>query len=173
MQGSRLLVSCVLLLALVPLWAHTLSDTVSRLDCTLDSTPPVNSYHLHVLFWPDGERQNTVPQGSVEAIKFRSEIIKHFHLTDVANCTALIDPSGALCAFPIDWRPGYNFAHPFLVPNFAFFVPVERFADVVSWVMMNRGPFDVLVHPNTGCPVQDHTAWAFWMGQKWELKMSF
>ena len=97
--------------------------------------------------------------------------------------------------------PGYGFANPFLVPNFAFYVPLEDFAPTTSWIMQHRGELDVLVHPNSGCAVNDHLDWfdtpppcprdmscaifldsqprlihalrSIWGGTKWELKMSF
>lgn len=36
---------------------------------------------------------------------------------------------------------------------------------VVSWLMANRGPCSVLIHPNTSDEVADHTEHATWMGQ--------
>ena len=36
-------------------------------------------------------------------------------------------------------------------------------------MVQHRGVYDVLIHPNTGCSVLDHTDWAMWAGDKWEL----
>ncbi|EIW76545.1 hypothetical protein CONPUDRAFT_63219 [Coniophora puteana RWD-64-598 SS2] len=38
-----------------------------------------------------------------------------------------------------------------------------------SWLAVNRGPCDVLVHPNTGDAYKDHTTLATWMGRQWPL----
>ncbi|KAF8414540.1 DOPA-like domain-containing protein, partial [Boletus edulis BED1] len=38
-----------------------------------------------------------------------------------------------------------------------------------SWLVVNRGPCDVLVHPNTGNPYKDHSELATWMGKPWPL----
>ncbi|EGN96801.1 hypothetical protein SERLA73DRAFT_184963 [Serpula lacrymans var. lacrymans S7.3] len=38
-----------------------------------------------------------------------------------------------------------------------------------SWLVVNRGPCSVLVHPNTGNPLKDHTELATWIGKQWPL----
>ncbi len=38
------------------------------------------------------------------------------------------------------------------------------FADVVPWLMLNRGQLVILVHPLTGQDLSDHRDRAFWMG---------
>jgi len=38
--------------------------------------------------------------------------------------------------------------------------------------MQNRGNYDVLIHPNSGCELEDHSWWAFWGGNPWELDLS-
>jgi len=29
-----------------------------------------------------------------------------------------------------------------------------------------------LIHPNSGCELEDHTWWAFWGGNPWEIDLS-
>jgi aromatic ring-cleaving dioxygenase len=48
------------------------------------------------------------------------------------------------------------------------FGPAE-FARIVPWLMLNRAGLDVLVHPETGDEVADHTAHALWLGNRLEL----
>ena len=43
---------------------------------------------------------------------------------------------------------------------------------VIPWLSQNRGEFSFLIHPNTGCAHEDHTKWAFWVGEKWNLDTS-
>jgi aromatic ring-cleaving dioxygenase len=50
------------------------------------------------------------------------------------------------------------------------FTPAE-FANVVPWLMLNRGGFDVLIHPLTADSVRDHDADAAWLGKPVELKL--
>lgn len=38
-----------------------------------------------------------------------------------------------------------------------------------SWLVVNRGPCPVLVHPNTDNPYDDHTSLATWMGKPLSL----
>ena len=67
-----------------------------------------------------------------------------------------------ICAFEIDWKP----AGPFWTAQYSWFVPVEKLTDAVAWVVRHKGDLDVLVHPNSGCEVEDHTSWAMWGGNK-------
>jgi DOPA 4,5-dioxygenase len=43
------------------------------------------------------------------------------------------------------------------------------FASFVPWLMLNRGGLDVLVHPNTLAPRDDHLLHALWLGDKLAL----
>jgi DOPA 4,5-dioxygenase len=44
------------------------------------------------------------------------------------------------------------------------------FASLVPWLMLNRDGLDVLVHPNTLAPRDDHLLHALWLGDKLALK---
>jgi aromatic ring-cleaving dioxygenase len=130
------------------------------------STPPFQSYHIHILYWPDAESLHDAPG----ALRLRKAFIDHFDLQYEPNCTGLTG-QGRLCMIPLDEKPGFGFSHPFPVPNWAAYVPLERFADTVPWIMQNRGVYDILVHPNSGCMLNDPRNWAVWGGSKWELML--
>jgi len=38
-----------------------------------------------------------------------------------------------------------------------------------SWLVVNRGPCSVLIHPNTGDGYKDHTELMTWIGKPWPL----
>jgi hypothetical protein len=61
---------------------------------------------------------------------------------------------------------------PFPVPQWAAFVPFDRFVDVSLWIMQNRGALDVFIHPNTGFERNDHEDWGIWAGKPWKLDLS-
>ena len=46
----------------------------------------------------------------------------------------------------------------------------ELFASFVPWLMLNRAGLDVLVHPNTLAPRNDHLHHALWLGNRRALK---
>jgi len=50
------------------------------------------------------------------------------------------------------------------------FVP-EQFGKLVPWLMLHREGLDVLVHPETGDAVRDHTDQALWLGEKLALNI--
>ena len=52
------------------------------------------------------------------------------------------------------------------------FLP-DQFGAVVPWLMLNREGLDVLVHPETGDDVGDHSHRALWLGEKLELDLEF
>ncbi len=61
------------------------------------------------------------------------------------------------------WRETAGGPHP--SPMFQVNFATPRFAEIVPWLMLNRGSLDVLVHPETGDDVADHGDFALWMGR--------
>ena len=47
----------------------------------------------------------------------------------------------------------------------------SAFARIVPWLMLNRGPLDVLIHPETGDEFADHTAHTLWLGERLPLRL--
>ncbi|MBW4592676.1 MAG: 4,5-dioxygenase [Brasilonema angustatum HA4187-MV1] len=61
--------------------------------------------------------------------------------------------------------------HPKAMYQVAF--SLNQFEKVVPWLMLNREGLDILIHPETGDDVKDHTEHALWLGEKLELNISF
>ncbi len=61
------------------------------------------------------------------------------------------------------WRETAGGPHP--TPMFQVNFAIPLFAEIVPWLMLNRGGLDVLVHPETGDDVADHGDFALWLGQ--------
>jgi len=59
--------------------------------------------------------------------------------------------------------------HPTSMYQVAF--PVSEFARLVPWLMLNRGGLDVLVHPQTDNPYDDHAFHALWLGARLPLRL--
>jgi DOPA 4,5-dioxygenase len=47
----------------------------------------------------------------------------------------------------------------------------EQFAEIMSWLSLNRGALIVFTHPNTGDALTDHRDRAIWMGAALALKL--
>jgi len=84
-----------------------------------------------------------------------------------------MDEGTWMCEFPYDDAPGTECAMPFNSKTAAFSIPVDRFEEAVGWIMLNRGTYDVLVHPNTGCMLNDHLEWGLWGGNPWPIRFAF
>ena len=95
-----------------------------------------------------------------------------FSVPQAKNCTMSAgDPAPwahELCQFEVDWQP----AGPFTTAQYSFFIPPSRYEATVAWTMKHRRGLDILVHPNSGCENEDHTDWALWAGNKWEVDVS-
>jgi len=61
--------------------------------------------------------------------------------------------------------------HPQAMYQVAF-LP-SQFGKVVPWLMLHREALDILVHPETGDDLADHTKHSLWLGQKLELNVEF
>jgi len=158
--------------ALVNAHPHPLE---SEENCTCEpGARPFESYHIHVLFYPDlngSEEFSSNTHGSKFARALRKKFIEHF---DVPQCGDWRNLT-TLCAFEVDeeGKCGIHNAAPFVVPNFVFYLPVDRYAETVPWMMANRGDLDFLVHPNScgfTCSPQDHLQWSVWGGDKWPVR---
>jgi len=49
--------------------------------------------------------------------------------------------------------------------------PVAEFARLVPWLALNRRDLSVLVHPETGNDVADHSRFALWLGPALPLRL--
>lgn len=65
------------------------------------------------------------------------------------------------------WRDEPVSPHPQSMYQVAF-SPLQ-FDQVVPWLMLHRQGLNVLVHPNTGDAVADHTLHSLWLGDKLQL----
>jgi DOPA 4,5-dioxygenase len=50
------------------------------------------------------------------------------------------------------------------------FAPAEL-PRLLPWLMLNHGGLDVLLHPETGNDLADHTAHGVWLGEKLPLRL--
>lgn len=147
----------------------------SEEHCTCEpGAKAFESYHIHVLFYPDGtEEFSNNTHSSKHARALRQAFVERFNVPEcderkLFNLTSL-------CAFAVDstGAGGVRNAAPFVAPNFAIFVPLDRYAEAVPWMMANRGDLDFLVHPNScgyTCSPQDHLLWSVWGGNKWPVR---
>jgi len=168
MSKSVLTLLVVLFLFAVQLHSHPsrYSDLdVGNPNCSL-VLPEFRSYHIHVLFW--GAKQEEV----TAALALRTEFISIFNINESAPCddSHTLDPPNYLCV----WSPeiALESGSPFLTAMWASFIPKQYFATTVPWIMQHRSIFDVLVHPNSGCEIEDHRDWPVWGGSKWEVDLN-
>lgn len=47
----------------------------------------------------------------------------------------------------------------------------DRYADLLSWLALNRQGLTILIHPLTGNDLKDHTDYASWMGEPQALNL--
>ncbi|MEP4380011.1 MAG: DOPA 4,5-dioxygenase family protein [Alphaproteobacteria bacterium] len=59
--------------------------------------------------------------------------------------------------------------HPFWSYQVAF--SPELFGDIVPWLALNRRNLTILVHPETGDDLTDHSTYAMWLGDSATLDL--
>lgn len=108
----------------------------------MQSLPSILSYHAHVYY--DPARNRAVAETLRQRIGERFSVqLGRWHDVPVGPHTAAM----------------YQVA--FAPPLFATLVP---------WLMLHRHGLDVLVHPNTLAPRDDHLQHALWLGERLALK---
>ncbi|MEO7851097.1 MAG: DOPA 4,5-dioxygenase family protein [Rubrivivax sp.] len=105
-------------------------------------TAAIRSYHAHIYFDPQATRG--------AAAELRQHIGEHFSVQ-----------LGRWHDVPVGPHSSAMYQVAFAVETFAAFVP---------WLMLNRRGLDVLVHPNTLAPHDDHVHHALWLGEKLPLR---
>ncbi len=62
-------------------------------------------------------------------------------------------------------------AHVYYDPATRDAAAPDQFGVLVPWLMVHREGLDILVHPETGEDVEDHTDRALWLGEKLDLNI--
>jgi DOPA 4,5-dioxygenase len=105
---------------------------------------PITGFHAHVYFDPETR---------ATALVVRDGLAEHFEVE-----------LGRIHNKPLGPHPKSMYQ--------VKFAP-EEFGKLVPWLMLNHAGLDVLVHPETGNDVADHTDQALWLGQKLDLNIEF
>ena len=59
--------------------------------------------------------------------------------------------------------------HPNSMYQFTFDASI--FSDIILWLSANRNNLNILIHPQSGDNLKDHTDLAIWLGKSLELKL--
>jgi aromatic ring-cleaving dioxygenase len=106
--------------------------------------PHIQHYHVHVYYNPAQSRDR--------AALLRERVAAEFPLAKIGR-----------------WHDELVGPHPQAMYQIAF--PSEMLADFVPWLMLNRDGLTVLLHPETGDDLTDHTAHAAWFGAVLPLRL--
>ena len=102
----------------------------------------IRGYHAHIYFCRKTRR---------DAAELRAALSERFNVT-----------MGR-------WRDKPVGPHPQSMYQVAF--ATEQFAEIVPWLMLNRRGLNILIHPNTGQDVADHSDFPLWLGEKLKLNL--
>lgn len=103
---------------------------------------PIRSYDVHIYFWQTDAANTEKARTLREEIQQKFPELKVYKFWDA----------------PIGPHPTGMFEVDMKTP--------DEFAAFVPWIQVNRRGLSVLVHPNTGRPLNDHTINAIWLGDK-------
>ncbi len=104
----------------------------------------IRDFHAHIYYEPGVTEEVAAGLRARVAAAFPSAVIGRWHATPVGPHTKAM----------------YQIAFP-----------VDLFAQLAPWLMLNRDGLDVLLHPETGDDPRDHTLHAAWLGKKLPLRM--
>jgi aromatic ring-cleaving dioxygenase len=110
----------------------------------MPNTADIQDYHAHIYYDPATSRDR--------AEHLRQRVAELF-------------PSAKLGR----WHDELVGPHPQSMYQIAF--PTGMLADFVPWLMLNRDGLTVLLHPETGDDLMDHTAHAAWFGAMLPLRL--
>lgn len=131
------------------------------------SNDGIKEWHFHTCFYATNERSRK------EAQALRDELVRQVSADPknfIAVCNGMTDkelPGLAGKPPPMNLGP----VGPHLSGSFETWVPVESFAQVLSWFTLHRGSLSILVHPLTRYEREDHTTHAMWLGNSWVIDL--
>ena len=134
-------------------------------SCIHPQPAKIFSYHLHLLYLKKNQQQVT------DAYAIRDRFVAQFADRLGPDCHDLFH-NNHTCMLDPDYDP----AGPFPVSNWSVYIlpgPGSNLEPMMQWLVQNRGRFSVLVHPNTGCEMEDHSDWTFWSGPAYPLDLDF
>ena len=110
------------------------------------SIKDIKSYHVHIYY--DGSNKT-----------YAASLRKH--LSDLFSSEIEIGR----------WRDkAPQGPHP--VSHYQVAFPAEIFNKIVPFLALNRGDLNILLHPNTGDGLEDHTTNVMWIGPSLDLEIS-
>ncbi|CDW71527.1 UNKNOWN [Stylonychia lemnae] len=132
-----------------------------NITCVQPSPAQVYSYHIHLLFFQDNK------EDTESALQIRSDFMAAFNDTLGPDCTDLFHNPYA-CMGSTDQAPD----GPFPTAQWSVFVLPDHIGAMAAWVMQHRKSHSMLIHPNSGCEIEDHSNWTLWGGQPWSLDLT-
>ncbi|BBN01685.1 hypothetical protein MPTK1_2g09460 [Marchantia polymorpha subsp. ruderalis] len=103
---------------------------------------PIDSYDVHIYFWQTDEANTAL------AKELRQECIDKFPDLNIYKFWDTPVGPHPVAMFEVDLKSP------------------DQFLRFVPWIQVNRRGLSVLVHPNTGRPLDDHTKNAMWIGER-------
>jgi hypothetical protein len=133
---------------------------------------PILSWHIHLSFHAND------PVNCSSALALRDLFISEFNIQVEVCPMGHLEPAESydqICPFPLEYDADgpYSGTGPFDLPNFSFFIPAtgELLNQAVQWWTQNKGPYSILVHPNSGCQDWDHGTWPMRAGPETTLNV--
>ena len=105
--------------------------------------PISNKYHIHIYFSEDSINEIQTLQKAIKACLNDKIIFDEIHNSPVGP-------------------------HP--MPQVLYLLYKDNFTEVIEWLNKNTNGFNILIHPNTGDALWDHTEGYIWIGQPQTLK---
>ncbi|KAF3171938.1 hypothetical protein TWF225_009015 [Orbilia oligospora] len=127
---------------------ESISTAYNEFPDPLDKRPGKAAFDVHVYYHEPNKKQKEFARSLWERIRYEFPELRVYRFWE---------------------RP----IGPHLTAMFEvnLFTPAQ-FGAFIPWLMLHRGPLSVLVHPNTGHELHDHTVGAVWLGEKLPLDVS-
>lgn len=116
---------------------------VSKSDLDKAYAEEIKEFHFHIYFFQDNPQSNRSAEALFKKIQ---------------------DLVAAGFFHPVPLRINYRPVGPHTIGSYEVWCPKEYFSRTYSWMLLNRGPHQVLIHPLTRLEVKDHSERAAWMG---------
>ena len=136
-------------------------DVYRNESCYKPTPAKIYSYHIHLLY------VNTNQQQVNDAYRIRDAFVAKFK-SQLGPDSKDLFHNDYNCMLEPDTTP----AGPFPTADWSVVVLPESLLPMMQWMTQYREKYTVLVHPNSGCEVEDHSDWALWNGDAYPLDIT-
>jgi aromatic ring-cleaving dioxygenase len=137
-------------------------------ECYKDKPAKPYSWHLHIVF--DLKNRDKADKLKKDFSDFLEVDLERSDNKYICTSVAFLK-NQPLCFYQTVYSPDEN--TPWMNPQWAILFLPKDFERIVTWGLQHKDDLDMVIHPNTGCEIEDNSWWVIYSGNRRDFDLSF